>query len=225
MTGTTTGTITADEVKDTTTTEQPEVTDATAAGDGQGQPAPKTFTQDELDVILKERLARAMSTTKADVLKELGVEDVATAKKTLTDAEAARVAQMSELEKAQAQAAEAQAQAAQAVTDAEAIKAQAAEALLKAAIISQSGNLHNPMNAWPLMDRSKIKTNEDGTYEGIDEAIEALIKEQPHLAKADNGQPGPGTPARAKPKSIVEKIFDKNQQPSGEQPRRSTVKM
>ncbi|KKL27107.1 hypothetical protein LCGC14_1759220, partial [marine sediment metagenome] len=59
---------------ETTTTKQPETTDATAADAGPGEPTPTTFTQDQLDAILKERLARAMSTftskAKADVLAE-----------------------------------------------------------------------------------------------------------------------------------------------------------
>jgi len=206
-----------------TTTEQPETTDATAAGDGQGLPAPTTFTQDQLDVILKERLARAMSTSEADFLAKLGIDDIATVKKTLADAEVAKKAQMTELEKAKAEIAEAETKAAQATTEAEAIKTQAAEALLKAAIISQAGNFNVPMDAWAFIDRSKIEAQDDGTYKGIDEALKVLIEAKPYLIKADSDTPGPGTPARAKPKSIVEKIFEKNQQPSGE-PRRSTVK-
>ncbi len=208
-----------------TTTEQPETTDATAAGDGQGQPAPTTFTQDQLDTILKDRLARAMSTTKADVLAELGVEDVATAKKTLAEAEAAKKAQMTELEKVQAEIAEIQAKATQATTEAEAIKAKATEDLLKAAIISQSGNFNDSADAWLFIDRSKIEVQEDGTYKGIDEALKVLTEAKPYLVKADAGAPGPGTPARARPKSIVERVIEKNQQQGGEQPRRSTVKM
>lgn len=210
------------EPTDGTTTKQPE-TDATAAGDGQGQPAPTTFTQDQLDTILKERLARAMSTSKADFLAELGIEDVATAKKTLADADTARKAQMSELETAQAEIVDAKAAAQKAAADAEVIKVAAAEALLKAAIISKAGNLNDPMDAWQFIDQSKIEAQEDGTYKGIDEALKILIEAKPYLVKTDSGTPGPGTPARAKPKSIVEKIFEENQQPSGE-PRRSTIK-
>ncbi|KKM28078.1 hypothetical protein LCGC14_1568240, partial [marine sediment metagenome] len=180
--------------------------------------------------ILKERLARAMSTftskAKADVLAELGIEDVATAKKTLAEAEAARTAQMTELEKAKAEIAEVQAKAAQATTEAEAIKVEAAEALLQAAVISEAGNFHRPLQAWLLADHSKIKLNEDGTYDGIEDALKALVETDPHLIKTDSNTTGPGTPARTKPKSIVEKLLEKNQQQQGgEQPRRSTVKM
>jgi hypothetical protein len=209
-----------------TTTEQPETTDATAAGAGQGEPTPTTFTQDQLDTILKDRLARAMSTSKADFLAELGIEDLAAAKKTLADADAANKAQMSELEKAKAETAEAQAQAAKATTDAAAIKVKADEALLKAAIISRAGNFNAPMDAWLFIDQTKIGVNEDGTYKGIDEALKGLVEAKPYLVKTDSDTPGPGTPARTKPKSIVEKLLEKNQQQGGEQPpRRSTVKM
>lgn len=206
-----------------TTTGQPDVTDATAAEDGQGQAAPITFTQEQLDAIVKERLVRATAKTETDLLAELGIEDAATAKKTLAEAEAVKVAQMSELEKAQAETAEAQAQAAQATTEAAAIKAQADEALLKAAIVSQAGDFNDPMDAWSFIDKSKIEVQEDGTYKGIDEALKDLTEAKPYLIKEANGQPGPGTPARAKPKSIVEKIFEKSKSDEPT-PRRSTVK-
>ena len=196
---------------ETTTTEQPEkTTDATAAGDGQGQAAPPvTFTQDQLDAILKDRLERATIKNKADLLAELGIEDTATAKKTLADAQAAREAQMSELEKAQTRITDLEAQSVQDKAEAVDIKAKADEALLRAAITSQAGNFNDPMDAWSFIDRSKIETQEDGTYKGIDEAMKTLAEAKPYLIKAtNNGQPGPGTPARAKPKSIAEKILE-----------------
>lgn len=210
-------------------TKKPENTDATAAGAGQGEPTPTIFTQDQLDTILKDRLTRAMSTakatTRAEILAELGIEDLTVAKQTLADADAANRAQMSELEKAKAETAKAQAEAAQATTEAEAIKAEAAEALLQAAVISQAGNFHKPLQAWLLVDRSKFKLNEDGKYDGIEDALKTLAETDPHLVKTDSDTPGPGTPARIKPKSIVE-LLEKNQQQGGEQPpRRSTVKM
>ena len=207
-----------------TTTEQPEPTDATAADDGPGQVTPTTFTQDQIDEMLKPRLDRARDKAKADLLAELGIEDAATAKKTLAEAEAAKKAQMTELEKAQSEIAEAQALAAKATADAAVIKAQADEAQLKAAIVSKAGDFNDPMDAWSFIDQTKIEAQEDGTYKGIDEALKILIEAKPYLVKADNGTPGPGTPARAKPKSIVEKILEKNQQQSSGEPRRSTVK-
>ncbi|KKL89123.1 hypothetical protein LCGC14_1917820 [marine sediment metagenome] len=202
-----------------TTTEQPE-TDATAADAGQGEPTPATIThtQDQLEAILKDRLARSMSTftskAKADVLAELGIEDVATAKKTLAEAETAKKAQMTELEKAQSEIAEAQAKAAQATTEAEAIKVKAAEALLQAAVISKAGSFQDPMDAWSFIDRAKIEVQDDGTYKGIDEALKTLIEAKPYLVKTDSGTPGPGTPARAKPKSIVEKMIENQSGPA-----------
>ena len=208
-----------------TTTKQPEITDATAAGDGHpGQAAPVTFTQEQLDTILKERLARAMAGTKTDLLTELGAEDLETVKRTLADAAKAKEAQMSELEKAQAEIAQAQAETAQAKTEAEATKAQAAEALLKAAIISQAGSFNDPNDAWSFVDQSKIEAQEDGTYKGIDEALKTLTEAKPYLVKATNAQ-GPGTPARAKPPTVVEKLFiDQQAAVAKEEPRRPTVK-
>ena len=196
---------------ETPTTEQPE-NNATAAGDGQpGQPAPATFTQEQLDAIIKDRLDRAEAKTKADLLGELGIEDLKTAKQTLSEAEAARAAQMTELEKAQAEIAKAKELADKATTEAEAIKAQAAEALLKAAIISQAGQFNDPLDAWQFIDRSKVEVSEDGTYKGIDEALKSLIEAKPYLVKADGGNPG--TPAKARTQTIAEKLL--NKQPGG----------
>lgn len=209
----------------TTTTKQPENDNANGGGDGQqGQPAPATFTQEQLDAILADRLERAKTKTKADLLGELGIEDVATAKKTLTDAQAAHEAQMSELEKAQAQIVEVQAQAAQATTEAEAIKAQAAEALLKAAIISQAGNFNDPNDAWSFIDRSKIEVQEDDSYKGIDEALKTLIEAKPYLVKAE-GSSGPGTPTRKKGQTIIEKLFEDKKKTEAGENRPSTVRM
>lgn len=209
-----------------TTTGQPVTPNAAAADAGQaGQPAPIATTQEQFDAMVKDRLERGSEKAKADVLAELGIEDVATAKKTLAEAQAAKAAQMTELEKAQAQIAEAQAQAAQSTTEAEAVKAQAAEALLRAAIISQAGSFNDPNDAWQFVDRSKIEVQEDGTYKGVDEALKAVADAKPYLVKAD-GQPGTGTPARPKRQTIVEKLIEGQQkkEAAGE-PRRSTIRM
>ena len=209
-----------------TTTGQPVTDNATAAEAGQPwQADPVTFTQEQLDAIIADRLDRATTKTKADLLAELGIEDTATAKKTLAEAEAAKAAQMTELEKAQAQIAEAQAAAAKATTEAEAIKVQAAEAMLRAAVISKAGAFNDPMDAWSFIDRSKIEANEDGTYKGVDEALAALAEAKPYLVKADSAQTGPGTPSRAKPQGIVQKLFENQKQGGEPKPRRSTVKM
>lgn len=211
--------------EETTTTEKPENDNANGGGDGQeGQSAPATFTQEQLDAILKDRLARATTKTTADLLSELGIEDVATAKQTLVDAKTAHEAQMSELEKAQAQIVEVQAQAAQAQIEAETIKAQAAEALLKAAIISQAGSFNDPNDAWSFVDRAKIEAQDDGSYKGIDEALKSLVEAKPYLVKAE-GSSGPGTPTRPKGQTIMEKLLEgKKKTEAGEQ-RPSTVRM
>jgi hypothetical protein len=205
----------------TTTTEQPGNTDATAADAGQSDQV--TFTQEQLDAILKERLARATAGAKTDLLAELGIEDPEVAKKTLTEAAKLKEAQMSELEKAQDQIAEAEAAATKATTEAAAIKAAADEALLRAAIVSQAGEFNDPMDAWLFVDRAKIEAQEDGTYKGIDEALKALTEAKPYLVK-QNAQTGPGTPARAKSKTIVEQLLE-NKKTEADKPRRPTIKM
>lgn len=211
--------------EETTTTKQPENDNANGGGDGQpGQSAPATFTQEQLDTILKDRLARATTKATTDLLGELGIEDVATAKQTLVDAKTAHEAQMSELEKANAQITEANARTAEAEIKAEAIKAQAAEALLKAAIISQAGNFNDPNDAWSFVDKSKIEAQEDGSYKGIDEALKGLIEAKPYLVKAE-GSSGPGTPTRPKGQTIMEKLLENQKKTEAGEKRPSTVRM
>lgn len=60
-------------------------------------PAQKTFTQEEVNALM----AREKAQGKKAILKELGVEDVASAKKNLADYKALQDAQKTELEKAQ----------------------------------------------------------------------------------------------------------------------------
>ena len=196
-----------------TTPEKPE--DPNADGGGAGSEQPKfIYSQEQFDAMVKDRLARATTKTQTDLLAQLGIEDVETAKKTLAEADATRKAEMSELEKAQADIVDAKAQAEKATADAEIIKAAAAEALLKAAIISKAGSLNDPMDAWQFIDRSKIETQEDGTYKGIDEALKALAESKPYLVKAANGNQGPGTPARRRPQTVVEKLLAEQQDSS-----------
>lgn len=193
------------------TTEQPEKQDATAAGDSQpGQQTLAKFTQEQLDAIVKDRLERATTKTTADLLAQLGIEDIKTAKETLEAAKKSREAQMTELEKAHATIAALEAQSEAVKIEAEAIKARADEALMKSAIIAKAGNFNDPMDAWQFVDRSKIEVSEDGTYKGIDEALKTLTEAKPYLVKVGNGNEptGPGTPTRPKMKTVAERLLE-----------------
>jgi DNA repair exonuclease SbcCD ATPase subunit len=170
------------------------------------------FSQEQLDAIVKDRLERARTKTTSDLLSQLGIEDIDEAKKAIEDATKAKEAQMSELEKAQAQITDALNQAAQAKADMKSIQAKADEALLKAAIISKAQNFNDPMDAWQFIDKSKIEIGEDGSYSGINKALEALTESKPYLIKLEtNGNVKSGTPTRPTPKTVAEKLLAQNQ--------------
>lgn len=66
----------------------------------------KTFTQDELNDIIKKRLDGARSTAQADLLKDLGITDPTEAKALIAAAKAAEEANATELDKANKRATE-----------------------------------------------------------------------------------------------------------------------
>lgn len=72
-------------------------------GNGAGQNAEKTFTQDQVNQIAADRAKSARSKATSDLLLDLGVEDMDSLKTTLVDWKSHQDGQLSELEKAQAQ--------------------------------------------------------------------------------------------------------------------------
>jgi hypothetical protein len=195
-----------------------EKTNANGGGNDQGQ----QFTQEQLNAIVKDRLERATAKTTSDLMAQLGIENIDEAKQAIEDAAKAKQAQMTELEKIQAQIADAESRAVQAEEAQAKIQAQANEALLKAAVMTKATNFNDPMDAWAFVDRSKIKVNDSGAYDGIDEALKEVAETKPYLVKADNGK-GPGTPTRATPKTIAERLLESNQ-PEGNVKRPSIIK-
>ncbi len=168
------------------------------AGDKKAGDKETKFTQADLDRHAAERAKHAKSAERAALLKELGIEDVDAAKKALKDADDLRKAQMTESEKlkadkdaadkalAEAKEAAAKAQAAAIRADAERV-----EALRKAAFVSQAaGRFANPDAAYKLADLGAVKLGDDGRFEGIDEALNALAEAEPWtlLPKGQQGQ-------------------------------------
>jgi hypothetical protein len=167
------------------------------------------FTQEQLDAIIKDRLERANNKITSDLMAQLGIEDIDEAKKAIEEAAKLKEAQMTELEKAQAQVTEAMNQAAQAKAETEAMQAKANEALLKSAIIAKSQDFNDPMDAYTFVNKAKIEVSEDGEYKGIDEALKELAETKPYLVRTENTEngKGPGTPTRATPKTVAERLF------------------
>lgn len=194
--------------------QQPENENANGGGSGDGQKPTNqnTFTQEQLDAILKDRLERATKKTRDEILGELGIEDLETAKQTMTEAQKAREAQMSELEKANARIEKLEAQAQAAQHEAEATRAAANEALLRAAVISKAGQFNDPEDAWKFVDTSEIEQLEDNTFKGVEEALSKLAESKPYLVKADQSnsqqQATNGTPARKRMRTVAERLLE-----------------
>lgn len=197
--------------------------DNTPAGDN-GQDTAITFnSQAELDAMFKPRMAQAAKQAEAKMLETLGVENVDALSKAIKDAEAAKQAQMTELEKAQAEIATAKEKAATAEAEAATVKAAAEKALLKAAVISAAGTFQDPNDAWLYVDQSKITVNEEtGEYEGIEDAIKAVAEAKAYLLKQEDTNPNRGTPPRKQ--TSVQRTWQQTQQPPQNTPPVPTIK-
>jgi len=139
-----------------------------APGAGEGAPA-KTFTQAELDKIVSERLAREKA-------KFADHDDLKKKAARLDEIEAAN---KTELEKAQAErdAAKSERDAAKAEAKATRIRAAAISAASEAGAIK-------PDDVVAVLGPDAIKVNEDGTLEGVKEAVAAILDDRPHWKKA-----------------------------------------
>lgn len=162
----------------------------TAGTPPQAQPAPeqpqpeKTFTQAELDRIVRERLARQKEQyADYDTLK--------------ADAEQYRQAQ--EARKSAEQKLAEQLKAAE--QRAAEVERTAQERLLRAEIIAQAAalNFAAPADAYALLDKSSLTPDESGNFNGIGEALKALAEAKPYLLKTRAPQVNPTNPNQGQP--------------------------
>jgi hypothetical protein len=151
----------------------------------------EVLSQDEIDALFSDRAKQAGNKALTDLLSALGVKDADELKGKLTKAAELEKAQLTETDRAKAEAAEWKTKAEQAAIDAKAAQDKANETLMRAAVITQAGNFHDPEEAWLLVDKTKI-TVTDGKVDGAKEAVEAVVKVKPHLVKT--GSEGKGTP-------------------------------
>lgn len=152
------------------------------------EPAPeiveRTFSQADLDRIVKDRLARQKA-------QFADYEDIKTK---LSDFEQAS---KSELEKATERAAQLEKQ----IQDA---SARAQEALLRAAIVSESAkkNVVDPDAAFALLNKADVLLDDQGSPTNVPDLIDSLLAAKPYLAgnrtsgSADLGARGDKTPGQ-----------------------------
>jgi len=143
----------------------------------------KTFTQDELDKVVQNRLAREREKfSDHDELKAKAAK--------LDEIEAAN---QSELEKAQVAREKAEKQSAE-------VLAKANERMLKAAVLSEAAaaQVKKPELLFRALDKNGLTVGDDGEVSGAKEAVEAFIADNPEFVgkqtpkEADQGARGNG---------------------------------
>jgi hypothetical protein len=167
-------------------------TDATTTPEGEGSTTSTTetttFTQADVDRIVRERLARQKS-------QFADYEDLKTK---ATEYDKIAEAQKSELDKAQERAAKAEREAAEATERAQRV-------LTESSIVAAAaGKLADPSDAVALIDRSAIEYGENGAPTNVAALIDALVETKPHLAAGarkvasiDQGARGGASPVDA----------------------------
>jgi hypothetical protein len=137
------------------TTEEEETTQETET-----QEPPRTFSQADVDRIIKDRLAREKSKyADYDDLKD----QAGKWQKHLDD-------QKSELERAQERAEQAEQAREEALQRAE-------ESMIRAAFLAEAGKLQaaHPEDAYRLADLASVRIAEDGSVEGVEDAVKVLV--------------------------------------------------
>ena len=131
----------------------------------------KTFTQEELDRILKERLKRERE-------KYSDYADLKAAAAKLTEIEEAN---KTELEKATEKLAELQEQNVL-------LESKRVEALIRSEVYKEATAMGiKPDLAWKLVDMDAIEVGEKDAISGVDEALKALVKDYPELQQKPRG--------------------------------------
>lgn len=147
-------------------------TNATPAGIG-GSDLPRTFTQAELDEVLKDRLDRERKkfADYGEIKKELD--------QLKADAEKRKKAEMSEVERLQAEIKDIQAKH-------DEIATRYVEMQMRGAVEREAAKLgfHDPSDAYLMLDFDGLELDDDGTsVKGADKAVAELAKAKPHLLK------------------------------------------
>lgn len=144
-------------------------------GAGGGTPAVRTFSQEDVDRIVRDRLARAKTDPPADY------EDLKAKAARLAEIE---TSQLSDLEKAQTAREQAE-------RERDAATARATEALVRSAVVAEAArkNVVDPDAAFALLDRGKLTFGEDGAPTNISDEMDSLLKAKPYLVSGGGGDP------------------------------------
>lgn len=149
-------------------------------------PPDKTFTQDEVDRIIKDRLARAKSEPPSDYA------DLQAKAAKLDELEAAN---QSELEKANARAELAE-------QNAKTAQDRANAALRRAAVVS-AATVAGAVDAdavFALLANDAVTVGDDGQVTGAEEAVKELLESKPYLVGQPSGNEKPKSGADGGPR-------------------------
>ncbi|MDZ5608569.1 phage scaffolding protein [Bacillus pseudomycoides] len=174
---------------------------------------PKTFTQEELDEIVTKRLERER---KKSTEKYGDYDDVKAKLAEYEKAEEERKKQeMTETQRLQAEKEEAERKAQEASEAAQKAQEQANARILNTEIksVARALDANDPGDVLALLDKSSIQLDENGNYQGVEEAIKALKESKPWMFKkvvgADAaGGANPGTNPKANEILALEKELE-----------------
>lgn len=154
----------------------------------------KTFTQSEIDAIMGSVRNEASERAQRALLKEIGFEKADDVKAMLAKLKQLEQAQLSDAERVKVELDAAKAEARKEREAREAAMTSANERLLKAEVLAaaRDAGFADINDAWVFVDKAKIAQDGDA-YKGVKEAVEAVLKAKPHLAKRDDSRAA-GTP-------------------------------
>jgi len=143
----------------------------------------RTFTQADIDRIVKERLTR----------EQARFADYDDLKKAAEELSKLKEADLSEQEKLTKRIAELEQAQADWDAQAEAREREVNERLLRAEVrvLAATLNFIDPEEAWKLADLTDVTFGEDGKIEGVKKPLEKLAKDKPHLIQAASGGGSP----------------------------------
>jgi hypothetical protein len=134
-------------------------------GGDTGDKGGRTFTQDELDAIVKDRVKRERKMWEQKIKEEK------------------ERAAMSEAERLKAEKEEAEKNATAAIE-------RANQRLIRSEVIAQAAKLNivDPDAAYALMNKEDVKVEDDDTVTGVKKSLEALIKAKPYLVSTTSSK-------------------------------------
>lgn len=165
-------------------------------------PEPKTLTQTEVDVIVKERVTRAKEAGRKEVLDAVGAKDIDEAKTVVTNAKTLADEKLTADQKRDKDLADANDRAEKAEAERERLLAENLRVRIDAEVIQVATELGFKKESLAdialVLDRSKV-TEKDGKLEGVKTAVEDVAKTRPHWLAESKDKDNKSTSGTPKP--------------------------